>query len=120
MGSRQTYHKGQRAEGLARWYLRLKGYRIVAQNWRSPVGEVDIIARRGKTLAFIEVKYRQTRTQALEAITPRQRQRIYQAAPLFLQQQSRYDGFTLRFDALAMMPWRWPYHLINAWGQNTP
>jgi len=97
----------------------MKGYTILAQNWRCAAGEIDIIAKRGTVLAFVEVKYRPTRHQALEAITSRQQQRIYQAASLFLAEQNGYDAYTIRFDAIALSKQSLPYHLCNAWGHET-
>ncbi len=106
---------GRWGEGLACLFLRLKGYRIVARNMRLPQGEVDIIARRGQTLCFIEVKSRNTQTQALESLSPFQQKRIVRAARGFLSGNPRYCTYTMRFDLIAISAKHWPVHLKNAW-----
>ncbi len=107
--------KGQWAERLATLALRLKGYGILARQYRTPVGEIDIVARRGHTLVFIEVKARSTEQVARESIGPRQQKRITRAAEVYVQRHAEYSDFSLRFDALLVLPWRWPYHLQDAW-----
>ena len=99
MGKRQqAEQKGRRAEWLAAWLLRFKGYSILETRYKSPVGEVDLIAKKGKTLVFIEVKARKNHEDGLYSITPRQQQRIARAASLYASQK----GFTgpIRFDAM--------------------
>lgn len=112
---RQAWHRGRSSEQLAAWWLRLKGYRILARDFRVPVGEIDLIARRGHLLAFVEVKARATQTAAAEAITARQRQRIERAALAFLQQNPNLARLTPRFDAILVQPRRPPRHLPDAW-----
>lgn len=118
-GRRRAEGWGRRAEGLCALALRLKGYRILARRFRCPVGEVDIVARRGGTLAMVEVKARATVDQALEALSLRQRQRLERAALVFL--ATGIAGFvpqsddSLRFDLMVVTPWRWPRHIPNAW-----
>lgn len=106
---------GRHGERLAVWRLRLTGWRILARDWRSPVGEVDIVARRGKLLLFIEVKARGDLGAAGEAIGARQRGRITAAASLFLARHPQLAGCDVRFDAMLVAPWRWPVHLRDAW-----
>jgi len=106
---------GRRAERAAVWLLRLKGYRILARRFRVPVGEIDIVARRGHTVAFIEVKARASEGAALESVTPRQQRRIGRAALVFLQQHPAYDDFDLRFDLIAVTPGNFPRHHLDAW-----
>ena len=72
--------RGRRGEGLAAWYLRLKGWRIVARRARTPLGEIDLIARRGSTLAFVEVKWRARAADLATAIDERRLQRVARAA----------------------------------------
>jgi len=112
---RKAIHFGYWGENLAVIWLRLKGYRIVARNLRTRAGEIDIIARRGKILCFIEVKSRPTRQQALECFSPRQQKRILGAAEAFLSANQRYADWTVRFDFIAITPTHRPQHLINAW-----
>jgi putative endonuclease len=106
---------GRWAESLAAWSLRLRGYRIVARRFRTPLGEIDLIARRGRLLAFVEVMARLDLEQALLALSPRQRQRTARAAELFLLRRPDLAGHTLRFDLVAVRPWRMPQHLVDAW-----
>lgn len=106
---------GRWAESLAAWSLRLRGYRIVARRFRTPLGEIDLVAQRGALLAFVEVKARTDLEQALVALSARQRQRTARAAELFLLRHPNYAGHTLRFDLIAVRPWRMPRHLVDAW-----
>jgi len=120
-GPRQEAERaGRRAETLAAWWLRLKFYRILARDLRTPVGEVDLIARRGRVLAFVEVKRRATLAEALNAISPRQRQRIARAGEAFLARHPKLTGLDIRFDVVAILPGAWPYHLPGAWTQDPP
>ena len=112
---RRAYGRGRRAEALAAWWLRLKGYRIVARGFRVPAGEIDLIARRGRVLAHVEVKARPSLEEAREALTPRQRRRIERAAEAFLQRRPDLAGLDQRFDVVLLAPRRRPYHLENAW-----
>ena len=81
---RLAERRGRRAETLAAWYLRLKGYRILARRYRTPVGEIDLIARRGRLVAFVEVKQRPSDAEGAEAITATSRRRIARAASAWL------------------------------------
>jgi len=112
---RRAYARGRRAEALAAWWLRLKGYRILARGWRSPVGEIDIAARRGHILAIVEVKRRDSLAHAGEAISHRQQRRLQRAAEAFVQRHPELAGLDIRFDALLMLPHRLPHHLADAW-----
>jgi putative endonuclease len=111
----KTYESGLRAETLAAFYLRMKGYRILARRYKTPVGEIDIIAVRGRVLAAIEVKTRASQSDALESVTAKNRARVSRALEYFLARHTRYASYTLRFDALIYAP---PFrfrHLDNAW-----
>ena len=107
--------RGRRAERMAALWLRLKGYRILARRYRTPVGEIDLVVRRGRTLAFVEVKARADPGTALEAISARQRRRATHAARAYLSRHPPSPGLALRFDALILCPGRWPRHIANAW-----
>ncbi len=109
------YEKGLLAETVAAWYLRFKGYSILARRFKTPVGEIDLVAARGRTLIFVEVKHRKSEDAAAFAIHPRSQARISRAAELYLQRHPSYTGYALRFDALVLTPWGWPRHLPNAW-----
>jgi len=108
---RQAERRGRRAEFLAICLLRLKGYRLLASRYRTPVGEIDLIARRAGTVVFVEVKARATIAEATEAVTPHGRQRIARAAHLWLARNPAAAEFTLRFDVILVAPRRWPRHL---------
>jgi putative endonuclease len=112
---RAAFRRGRRGEWAALWWLRLKGYRILAQDYRSPAGEIDVVARRGATLAIIEVKARDSAAAAVEAILPRQRDRIFNAARLFVARHPRHGDCTIRFDIMLVTPGRWPRHIADAW-----
>ena len=106
---------GRRAETLSAWYLRLRGYRVLARRFKTPVGEIDLIARRASVIAFIEVKARSTEAAALESVSARQRQRIARAALVFLQKRPELGAHDLRFDVMLVTPGRLPHHLVDAW-----
>jgi len=114
-GRRRAQRRGLRGETLAVWYLRLKGYRILARRLRSAVGEIDVVAARGGTVAVIEVKTRPDAAAAAEAVGPRQRARIARAARLFLAARPEFAGHAVRFDLVLVSPGRWPRHVRDAW-----
>jgi putative endonuclease len=105
---------GRRAERRAAWWLRLKGWRIVAMRARTPVGEVDIVARRGRTLAFVEVKARATEAEAGLALDEYRLRRVARAAEALAARHAR-PGDTIRIDAVFIVPGKWPRHLANVW-----
>jgi putative endonuclease len=107
--------RGRLAELLCRWHLRLRGWRIVASHWRCPSGEIDILARRGRVLAIIEVKARRDFAIAAESVLPRQRRRIARAASAFLMTRPDLAMLTVRFDVMLVAPPRPPRHLPGAW-----
>ena len=106
--------RGRGAETLACWYLRLLGWRILARRARVPGGEVDIVARRGNVVAFVEVKARATDDAAGFALDQWRLRRVATAvqrlAPRFMR-----EGDDVRIDALFIVPRRWPKHLPNVW-----
>ncbi|BAE53307.1 YraN family protein [Paramagnetospirillum magneticum] len=111
--------RGKVAEGLAALWLRLKGYGILAKGLKSGrgsgAGEVDLVARRGDLVAFVEVKSRATLDQAIESLTPFQRQRIERAAAAFLARRPELASCGVRFDMVLVAPWRLPRHIPDAW-----
>lgn len=117
---RAAERRGRWAESIAALRLRLAGYRILARNFRSPVGEIDLIARRGDTVIFVEVKTRSADDAAAEAIGPRQQARIRRAAAAFLAGRPELATFSLRFDAILIVPWRAPRHVVDAWRDVDP
>jgi putative endonuclease len=107
--------RGRLAEWLCVCHLRLRGWRIVARGWRCPAGEIDILARRGRILAVIEVKSRGELQLAAAALPPRQRRRITRAAEAFLTMHPELAGLGLRFDLMLVAPRRLPHHWRGAW-----
>ncbi len=112
---KSAYRLGRFAEGICCWRLRLKGYRILQRDFRAATGEIDIIARRANVLAFIEVKARSTRADALFALGPQQRRRIEKTACAYLSAHPDLQNLDARFDLMAFAPWRVPVHLTGAW-----
>jgi len=112
---RRAYRRGLSAEKAAAWWLRLKGYRILARRFSVAVGEIDLIAKRGSTVCFVEVKARRDPGRGLAAITPRQAKRIARAAEAFQQARPDLSGCDIRFDAVVVTGLRPPTHLPDAW-----
>lgn len=112
---RRAEIRGRRAEWVARWLLRFKGYRILAMDYRVPVGEIDILARRGRVVVVTEVKVRAGIESAAWSIGSRQRHRIRRAAEHFLKTRPDLQHCAVRFDAILVAPWRWPHHIRGAW-----
>jgi putative endonuclease len=109
--------RGRRAERIAAWYLRLKGYGILARRFRGPVGEIDLVARRGGTLVFVEVKARSEGDAGLEAVGPKSRARIARAAEAWIARYPAAGAMKLRFDVIVIAPGlAWPRHVRNAFG----
>jgi putative endonuclease len=109
-----AFRLGLSAELRAAALLIAKGYRIRARRWRSPIGEIDLVARRGGVLVFAEVKARASFDTAAEAITPRQRQRIATAAAVWLARYPDQRIRSIRFDVILVAPRRLPRHIRNA------
>lgn len=105
---------GLSAEMRAAAFLLAKGYRIAARRWRSAAGEIDIVARRGNLLIFVEVKARGTFDDAAYSVTPRQQQRIAAAAAIWLADNASDAQRDMRFDAVLVAPRRWPRHIEAA------
>lgn len=110
---RAAYGLGHRGERLAALALRLKGFRILARRYRTPAGEIDLIARRGDLVAIVEVKARPTLDEAMDAVTPYALRRIESAADLWLTRQPDHDRLSMRFDLVAVLPRRWPVHVAG-------
>lgn len=111
---RRAHSLGLSAEAYAAWYLRLTGWRILKHRYKTKAGEIDLIAKRRKTVAFIEVKARKNRTTALEAVTPASQKRIARAARIFVTEHPKAGFFTLRFDVIVIRPWALPERIANA------
>jgi putative endonuclease len=109
-----AFRTGLSAETRAVAWLTAKGYRILGRRFRSPYGEIDIVARRRNLIAFVEVKARATLDDAAWAVTPRQQARIINAAQAWLMTHPEHAEFELRFDAMLIAPKRLPRHLLAA------
>jgi len=110
---RTRLRKGRASEALAAAVLMAKGYLILGRRVKTRAGEIDIIAMRGKRLAFVEVKRRATREAAEAAITAKQAARIRRAADHWLAHRPRYHNHELGFDVVLLVPGRWPRHIVN-------
>lgn len=111
---RRTRLRGLAGEAAASLVLTAKGYRILERRFRTPRGEIDLIARRGRLILFVEVKARPTIARALEAITERQRRRIVEAAQAWMATAREIDDCDFRFDVVAIAADALPRHLEGA------
>ena len=107
----KIYSRGIYAERLAGLWLQMKGYHIAARRFETYFGEIDIIARRGNVIAIVEVKARPTIEEAMEAVKQPSRKRIDKAANVFLARQSDAKKLRLRYDLIAISPWKLPRHI---------
>ena len=120
MTEKTNYAIGHFAETLAIWYLRLKGYHLIARNFivkrGTGAGEIDLIMTKGKTIIFFEVKKRRTYGAAAEAITIRNQMRVVKSSAVFLQKHTKYAKYQMRFDAILFSQYHFlPRHIQNAW-----
>jgi putative endonuclease len=106
---------GRRAEAAAALWLQLKGYRILDRRARMPACEIDLVARKGRTIVFIEVKSRRTRAMALESVTPQLRVRLEEAAHQWVSRRRGLQQALWRFDLVLLAPARLPRHMRDAW-----
>lgn len=111
----QTGHqKGLWAELKAKAYLRLNGYHLLEERFKTPLGEIDLIVKKENMVVFVEVKLRRTVEAAAEAIHAKNQSRVRHAAELYLQQHPEYNEYEMRFDALVMAAGAWPEHIPDA------
>ncbi|SIQ72600.1 putative endonuclease [Rhizobium sp. RU20A] len=111
---RKALRRGALAEIRAAITLTLKGYRIIGLRVRTPLGEIDLIARRGDLIAIVEVKARRDLTAGVDAVTMTARRRIRAAADLWLSRRADAARLSLRFDIVVVSGWAWPRHLTDA------
>lgn len=111
-GSRDTDRFGRWAERVASIFLACKGYRTLARRFRSPSGEIDLIARRGRLVVYVEVK---ARSGEQADVRVRQRRRIRRAAEHFLKLRPELSSCDQRFDVILIRPGALPTHLKDAW-----
>lgn len=106
---------GRRAEVWAALWLMAKGYRILGLRLRTPQAEIDLLAQKGDVLALVEVKQRRTLLEALDAVTPDQRERLRRAGGALASRRARARPLAVRLDLIALAPGRWPRHTPDAW-----
>jgi putative endonuclease len=110
----EAERRGHVAEFLALWFLRFKGYRLLAQRFKSSSGEIDLVMRKGETTVFVEVKARQSLDEAVIAVTPLQAKRISSAAAQWMSRDRKAASGFCRFDIVAVSSNFWPTHIENA------
>ena len=110
----KAFRRGQVSEYIAALYLAAKGFRIRAIRYRTRLGEIDIIARRGDLVVCVEVKARRDVGAAVFAVTGTAQQRIRAASELWLARQPDAHRLSLRYDIVAVLPWRFPKHFAGA------
>jgi putative endonuclease len=111
---RERERSGRSAETLACWWLRFKGWGILARRVRTPLGEVDIVARRRRVVAFVEVKARTNEREAALALDEYRLRRVAAAAGALAHRYAR-EGDVTRIDAIFVLPRRFPKHMENVW-----
>lgn len=115
IGRRQQAERfGRKSERAAEIFLRLNGYQILARRVKTPVGELDLVAKRGQSVAFIEVKARRGPGALMLAIEQIKPQRHRRAAQYWLAKNQQYASHQQQFDVIGLAPWRWPIHIQNA------
>ena len=116
---RHRHQRGIMAEIIAACWLQLKAYQILHRRYKTPVGEIDLVARRGQTLVFVEVKSRHTHDAAAAALHMHNQKRIIRAAGYYLVAHPQFNGYTMRFDAMLLSGrLRPPKHIVQAFDAN--
>jgi len=111
---RRAERSGRGAEQLAALLLRFKGFSVLARRFKAPVGEIDLVVRRGRLLVFVEVKARQSLDAATDAVSATTRRRIQAAADAFLARRPHLAQSDMRYDIIAVAGWRMR-HIPDAW-----
>ena len=106
--------RGRRGEGWAALWLRLHRWRVVARRVKTPRGEIDLVVRRGRLVAFVEVKWRALGEELDTAIDEYRLRRVAAAVEAVSHRYAGPDD-TIRIDVLLLAPGRWPRHIVNAW-----
>ena len=113
---KRAYLKGHWGEWMAAFYLRLKGYKILESRFQTPLGEIDLLVRKGKTVVAVEVKSRKTIEEAAWALRSFQQRRIERALLYYLARKPSPHDY--RFDVVLIAPWKWPHHIPGAWSSS--
>ena len=111
----KSRRQGHRSEWLAAAWLMLKGYQLLSFRLKTRSGEIDILARRGRVLAVVEVTHRASLDAALEAVTQTQRERLRRAGRAIAARRPSLQNLAVRLDLIALAPGRWPMHSPDAW-----
>ena len=111
---RRNHRRGIRAEYLSLLYLILKTYRPLAIRYKTPIGEIDLIMKRGNTIAFIEVKHRRKRLDAAQAVHHHNQSRVLRASQYFIAAHPEFATHQLRFDVCLVAWYRLPHHIPHA------
>jgi len=111
---RRRYRSGLNAEMIVAGVYMAFGHRILGRRFKTPVGEIDLIAVKGRRIAFIEVKRRASAEEAEDAITLTMRRRVRRAADLWLARNPKYQGHDVGFDLVFVLPWRFPIVMRDA------
>ena len=114
MNRKGAERRGRRGETRAAWYLRLKGWRVLARRVKTARGEIDLVARRGRMVAFVEVKWRNSAAELDLAIDEYRLRRVAAAAEAIGARYVR-AGDDQRIDVLLLAPRRLPRHIVSAW-----
>jgi putative endonuclease len=109
-----AFQRGSSAESRAALLLIAKAYRILERRWKTPFGEIDIVARRRGVVVFVEVKARGSLEEAMEAVTERTKRRVIGAAELWLARHPQHANGGIRFDVIVVTPGKMPRHIVNA------
>ena len=112
---KSSYRKGIFAEIYAALFLSLKGYRVLKWRYKTKLGEVDLVFKKGKKIVFVEVKYRKQKIDALEAVTSKTKKRIINASSYFFQKNPQYEGLEMRFDVVSVYSYATISHIKQAW-----
>lgn len=116
---KQAQRRGHLVEYIALFHLMLKGYRILGFRLKMPQGEIDILALKAKRLAIVEVKSRRTIDAALNSVSETQQQRLWQSGLSLQLKRPQLRALDLNIDLYAIIPWRWPRHIKNAFEVKT-
>ncbi len=111
---RAAERRGRFSEWLAALYLQLRGFSIMARRYKSPAGEIDLVARRGRLAVFAEVKARADADSAIFSVTPAARRRIAAAARMYIARKPALAECEIRYDIIAVAGWR-IRHVKDAW-----
>jgi putative endonuclease len=109
----KSYQFGLFAEKIAIFFLRLKGYKILAWRFKNRFGEIDIVAKKSRIIVIIEVKARKSKIIIEEVLRPKQIERVKKSAEFFISQNPQFQNYDLRFDFIEINRFFFPKHYQN-------